>query len=825
MENFAADVRYALRQLLKTPAFTFTALLTLALGIGVNAAMFSVVDQALLRRVPYADPGRLVQLGPRVAGSANFSTASLPDILDWRARARAFDSMAYYAEQLPTLGGTSNPELVAQLTASANLFQVLGIHAVKGRTFVPDDEKAGHTNVLVLSDAIWRRIYNSDPSIVGKSVPVNGLQYTVIGVLAPGVAFPEGSDSIFSPLMTGDKDLNARDSSALTVIGRLRPGVTAAQAQHELEGIHQQLLKQYPDKEFADPVSVELYQDTQTDSARPALLALGAAVIAVWLIACANVAGLMLTRANSRRREIAIRGALGASHRRLMQQTFTESLLLSLGGGLLGLGIAALALKLLSHTLQNQIRNGSDIHINVAVCVYLLLASCISAIFFGMVPAWHAAHIPAQEGLREGSAAAGTSRRQTQWRDLLVTGEIALTLVLLIAAGLMMQTLWNLRHTRLGFTPEHLVTASMFLPTAGGIWWSSSHGSNPANLVTTFYRPLIENLKHTPGIEAVGLSTVRPMTSNVHFNMGIQIIGAPKLAKGQKQDAQARASSPEFFQTMGMRLLRGRYFNDGDRPGTGTVAIVNEAFVQRMLPGVDPLGKQIDMDDETQKTPPATIVGVVADSRQDSLAGAPTPELHFDLDQLAPGSWMYSILAGFHMDVTVRTRLTSAVAVDTITRQIHALEPEMALQNAESMQQVIDESLTSETLASRLLGIFGLAALAIAVAGIYGLLSYSVSQRTRELGVRIALGAQRSDVLWLVLRRACVLLGLGIAAGIAISWATGGILRSFLYGLHAYDAVTVLAVAFVLGVCGIAASYLPARRAASTDPMEALRTE
>jgi predicted permease len=826
MQGFAGDVRYAIRQLLRTPGFTLTALLTLALGIGVNAAMFSVVDQALLRRVPYAEPERLVQMGPRPRGSANFSTSSLPDILDWRARAHAFDSTAYYTMQIPTLGGTSNPQLVPQVTSSANLFQVIGLHAAMGRLFLPGDDKAGHTDVLVLSDSVWRRIYNSDPKIVGKAVPVNGVQSTVIGVLPPDVDFPENAGgAIFSPLPAGDKDLSARDSSALLVIGRLRPGVTPMQAQNELEGIHQQLQKEYAEKESADPIGVELYQDTLTDSARGALLALSAAVIAVWLIACANVAGLMLARSNSRHREIAIRGALGASRSRLMQQTFTESMLLSVGGGLLGLAFAGLALKALSHTLGNEVRHGADVHINVAVCIYLLLASCLSAIFFGMAPAWHAAHLPAQEGLREGSAAAGTGRRQARMRDLLVTGEIALTVVLLIAAGLMMQTLWNLRHTQLGFAPQNLVTTSMFLPTAGGIWWDTGHAGNSSNLVTAFYQPLVQGLRHTAGIEAVGLSTVRPMTSNVHFNMGIQIIGMPKLPKGQQPSAQARASSPDFFSTIGVKLLRGRYFNESDRPGTVPVAIVNEAFVRSVLPGVDPLGKQIDLADDSEKNPPATIVGVVADSQQDSLAGAPQPEMHLDLDQLAPGTWMYTILAGFHMDLAIRTRLTPTAAVDTMTRQIHALEPEMALQGTESMQQIIDDSLSSQTLAARLLGIFGAAALIIAVAGIYGLLSYSVSQRTRELGVRIALGAQSRDVLFLVLRRACLLLGVGIGAGIAISWMAGGILRSFLYGLHAYDLLTVLAVAVVLGAFGIAASYLPARRASLTDPMEALRTE
>jgi predicted permease len=827
MQSISADVRYALRQLVKTPAFTLTALVTLALGIGVNAAMFSVVDQALLRRVPYRDPSRLVLMGPRAADGKSVGISGLPDIQDWQVRSHSYSEIAYYTLQLPTLGGRQNPQLVPQVIGSANLFDTLGLHPAVGRLFVPEDETPGHGRVLVLSWAVWKNFFHADRGVVGRAVPLNGVQYTVIGILPEGRSFPENADSMFSPLEINTKEYQDRGSSFLTAIGRLRAGVSPRQAQTELEQIHRQLVKEYPDKESADPVAVEPYQEAVTQDARPALLALSAAVIAVWLIACANVAGLMLTRANSRRREIAIRGALGAGRSRLMQQFLTESLILSLSGGVLGLGIATLSLKLLSHYLGNAVRHGADVHIDMAVCVYLLLASCASAVLFGMIPGWHASHIPAQEGLREGSAAAGTSRRQAFWRDSLVVGEIALTLSLLIAGGLMMRTLWELRHAKLGFVPQHLVTTSFFLPQTHGQFWVNSDDKQQ-DVVTMFYQPLLAKLLSTPGIEIAAISTKRALDTDFHGDMSIQMVGMPKAPKGQELRASASAASADYFRTLGIPLLRGRFFSTTDHPGSPQSVIVNEAFVRRILPGKEPLGMQIDLrdhDDPKDKTPPATIVGVVRDSHQDTVSDVVRPEVTFDVEQLAPGDVMYSILAAYHGDLTVRTRLAPAEALDTISKEIHSLEPEMALQNSESMQQVIDDSLGNQTLAARLLGVFGIAALAIAVAGIYGLLSYSVSQRTRELGVRLALGAQRGDVLWLVLKRAVGLLGSGIAIGIVVSWATGGVLRSFLYGLHAYDVVTVLTVALVLGVCGIAASYLPARRAAAVDPMVALRTE
>lgn len=831
MQVLSRDVFYALRQLRKTPAFTFTALLTLALGIGVNAAMFSVIDQALLRRVPYPDSSRLMQLGPYPEKGNGFAEASLPDAQDWQQRSHTFSAIAYFSEQLPTLGGTTDPVLTVQVQSSPNLFEVLGLHAAMGRTFIPDDAKPGRGRVLVLTWDLWKNVYHGDPSILGRSVPVNGVQYSVIGILPQNVDFPENAGSMFSPVEEGIKNsMEARDSHFLGAIGRLRPGVTPAQAQGELQQIHQQQLKEYADKESTDPIRVIPYQDVVTKDSKPALFALSIAVLAVWLIACANVAGLMLTRTNARRREIAIRGALGAPRGRLIQQFLTESLLLSLGGGILGLVIAEASLKMLSHYL-GAVRHGSDIHINLSVCAWLLFASCVSALLFGILPAWSAARVPAQEGLRESSAAAGTSKQQVFWRDALVVGEIALTLALLIAGGLMIRTLWALRHTQLGFAPRNLITTTMFMPqTSGKPWWQNDDPNQP-NLITTFLHPLADKLSSTPGFEMVAFSSKRALDTSFHADFSVQFKGQPKPPKGQEPSANASAVSDNYFQTVGVPLLRGRLFNSSDRVETHPVALVNQAFADQIVPGKNPIGMVLDFQDDDDKKkkdakdPSPMIVGIVANSRQGKIGEGIQPELYYDMNQLAPGNPFYSFLVGFHMNLVARTHLVPSASLDIITKAIHSFHPEMALQDTKSMQQVIDDSLSNQTLAARLLSIFGIAALVIAAAGIYGLLSYSVSQRTRELGLRLALGAQRNDVLWLVLRRACILLGIGIAIGACVAWAMGGVLRSFLYGLHAYDAVTVLCVAALLGLCGLAASYLPAHRAASVDPMEALRSE
>jgi len=828
VQTVLRDVRYAIRQLVKTPAFTLAALITLALGIGVNAAMFSVIDQVLLRPLPYANAKRLVRLGWQDPTTPKeFGSMSLPDLKDFAARSRSMQGLGYYTFQIPTLGGGSTaPKITPQITASTNLFHLLGVQPVLGRGFTPEDGKPGNNNVLVLGNGIWKEVFHSDRGILGRKVTIDGDPYTVIGVLPPGVEFPgDVGEAIYSPLVTDDKALANRDNSGLMAFGLLRAGVSVEQAQAELNDIHRQLQHEHPKEESKDPIRVVDYRQSLTASVRPALTALNFAVFAVWLIACANVAGLTLTRSNGRRREIAIVTALGAPRGRIVQQMLTEGLLLALAGGAAGLALAAGTLHVLKHYLSNAVLYGGDVHINVAVGLYLLAASVISAVLFGLAPAWISAHIPAQEGLREGAVSSGISRRQALWRDALVVGEITLTLALLIAAGLMMRTLLVLRHAEEGIVATNVVTGDLYLPTHG-VWWTKASAER-ASVINTLWLPLIGKLEHTPGIVSVGLTTVRPLQPNWNLQAHLKIRGQVYPDQSAEPYAQVRAATAGYYSTYGIRLLKGRLFNnDMDTPDTPLTVMVNQAFVKKWLPNEDPIGKQVELGDEKDHSREwGTIVGVTDDVRQRSAGEASLPEVDVNLLQLSPKDDLYPVLASFLMNVAVRTHLEPAAAESAIRRAVYALQPDIGIDDLEPMPQIVDDSMGNQTLAARLLGIFGLAALLIAVAGIYGLLSYSVSQRTREFGVRLALGAPQSNLHWIVLRHALILLGIGIGAGIVLAVAASSVMRAFIYGFHGYDVFTVAAVAVVLAVCGLAASYLPARRAAAVDPMTALRTE
>ncbi|HEX3662594.1 MAG TPA: ABC transporter permease [Acidobacteriaceae bacterium] len=828
MGSWAQDVRFALRQLRKTPLFAVTAIVTLGLGIGVNAAMFSVVEQVILRPLPYANQDRLVALEkiPLDGGGSVNSSFSLPDLQDYAARSHSIAGIGAFSFQLPTLGGTGNPQLVPEMMVTPNLFEVLGIHTRLGRGFIPEDSKSGHTSVLILSDSVWKKFYHADPSIIGRTVPIDGDPYTVIGVLPPHIYFPMGvqGEEIISPLNLDDKSFQDRGSAMLLPLAVLRPGVSAAQAQRELNAIHAQLKHDYPKDEDADSIRVVDYHTSITQHSRGALFALDWSVLAVWLIACANVAGLMLTRTNSRRREIAIRGALGAPRGRITQQFLTESLLIALAGSALGLGIAALALHLLRHYLADNVLFGQDIHVNVGVIAFLLAAACLSALLFGLAPAWHASGIPAQEGLREGTAAAGTSRRQALLRDGLVVAEISLTLALLIAAGLMMRTLLSLRRADLGFVTGNVINGALYPPTHGMAL--TFHGEpNAASMVQTLYDPLGQKLLHIPGVVAAGFGSVRPLNQNFNFNDSLHVKGHPEPLPAQAVHAQVRAATDGYYHALGMHLLAGRFFSDADGPDAPIAIIVNQALVQAQFPRQNPLGQQLEVGDKDKPRQWGTIVGVVSNVRQDSAGQPSIPEMDLNLEQLRPIDPFYPMLVTFHMDLAVRARLAPKAIENTIRRDVHDLSPETAVEDLEPMQQIVDDSLGGETLAARLLGIFGLAALLIAVAGIYGLLAYSVSQRTRELGVRMALGAQRGNIVWLILSHALVLLGLGTAIGLVMAWIARGVMRSYLYGAAGYDWATIVLVVLALSFCGVAASYFPARRAASVDPVEALRTE
>ncbi len=821
------DLRYAWRQMRRNPGFACAAILTLALGIGATTTMFSVVDQVLLRPLPFAHPSELVSISEASYDKDAASSSGgipLPDAQDWQTRSHTLQSVGYlhlqYADRwryrTAALRGATDyqhefpePCWVCSRPSDAALPQMKIREPRRTSSF--SAQRPG----IRCSTAIRK--------VVGRVITLNGTPNTVIGVMPESFRFQGGSDYLFSPLDISNKDLQDRSSGMLSVLGRLHPGNTVEDAMRELAGIKQQNLRAYPGKERDNRVIVEDYSRFLTRNVRSGLLALNGLVLAVWLLATINVAGLLLTRTQGRRREIAVRAAVGATSTRLLRQFLVESLLLSLVGAGLGLAITSAALRISRAYLANTFQNGDMIHIDTSVCVYALIASCVSALIFGIIPALQAARLPILNGLREGSAGSGTSRSQALVRDTIVTVEVALSLLLLVAAGVMARTLYEMQRTPLGFNPDKVVTAELMLPQKN-YWFVSAGPSNGPSLVTTLIDPMLDRIRHLPGVTAAGVTTVRPLRTNWTFLDQIVFAGRPKPDPRHIQTANARAATPDYFRAMGVTLQQGRFFNREDSVGAPLAAVVNEAFTRQIDGARSPIGMQVKMNDKGPHQY-ATIVGVVADARQE-MNDSVKPEMLLNLDQMSPADDMYPILVAFHLDLVVRSQTEPGSLIPAINRIVHDLNPGVGVNHAELMQTSVEDTMGSQTLAARLLSLFALAALLIAAAGLYGLLAYQVTQQIRDFGVRLALGAQRNDLLWLVLRRALVLLAVGGALGIAASLAVSRVIASRLTGVNLHNIVLVTeAVAAILAITCITASYLPARRAAQTDPMQALRHE
>ena len=823
--EFGNDLRYAWRQLRRSPGFAIAAIVTLALGIGATTTMFSVVDQVLLRPLPYKDPGQLVtisEVGYARDAAKGFGGISLPNALDWQTRSHALQGAGYYTLMMPVVSGIAHPHTVSELVTSANFLSLLGVQPALGRNFAPGENSGAASHVVVLGADAWHTLFNSDRGIVGHNISLNTAPYTIIGVMPESFRFQGSSDFLFSPLDVTTKDLQDRSSGMLSVIGRLQPGLTVADASRELMGIKQQNLKMYPGKELDNRVVVESYAEALTSSVRPGLVALNGLVLAVWLLATINVAGLLLTRTQGRRREIAVRAALGARSGRLVRQFLVESLMLSLAGGACGLAITSAALHILRHYLSSSFLNGDLIHVDMAVGLYVLIASCVSALIFGILPALQAARLPILIGLREGAAGSGTSRSQSLVRDTIVTVEVALSLLLLVAAGVMAHTLYDLQRRPLGFNPEKVVTAELIMPQKG-YWFVDQPSANQSNISQTFVTPMLSRIRQLPGVVSVGVTTIRPLRPNMSFLDRIAFADRPKPNPRYQQSANLRAATPDYFRAMGIPLIQGRFFNEQDIPRASVAAVVNQAFVRQIVVNGSPLGLRV-ADEDSGPHKYATIVGVMADARQ-GMNDTVAPEMIFNLNQILPTDGFYFLL-NYHLDLVVRARTAPETLIPAITHIVHDLNPDVGVNQSELMETTVDDTMGSQTLAARLLALFALTALVIAAAGLYGLLAYQVTQQMRDFGVRLALGAQRKDVLWLVLRRAIVLLCIGASLGVAVSLGFSRIAQSMLSGVDVQNIVLVIeAVTVILAVTCITASYLPARRAAQTDPMQALRHE
>ncbi len=824
MTGLLQDLRYAFRQLRNNPGFTAVTVVTLALGIGVNAAMFAVIDAVLLRPLPFPKPNQIVQMSE--ARPEDFAPASsaLPDIRDWRAQSHSFQDIAWFTTGIRSVDLPGYSDFIPAVFSSANLLSMLQVEPALGRNFLPQDDQPGHGDVVLINSVAWEKFFGKNPQAVGNSLKLGNKLYTVIGVMPKGFEFPSVGDgpAVWIPLVP-TKDIDVRDSRTLTAAGRLKEGVSTRATQAELSGIQANIAKAYPTLELDKLVIVKSYRDVLTGNVRPALLALQFAVLAVWLIACANVASLLLSRTSGRRREIAIRSAIGADRGRLLRQFLTESLVLAFTGAVAGLALAFACVRVLKFYLDLYLPLSSHIHIDARVAAALVGFSVLSALLFGLVPALQAARAPAQEALREGTPAAGAGRRQKRFRDALVVGEIALSLLLLISAGLLLRSLLALRNVPLGFTPHNVVTTAIFLPQAGGGMVGQSGKYAGKDIAQVFYAPLLDRLAHLPGVDSAALTSIPPLSPNFQAGGSFDIVGRPK-DPASKLRASIRAVSPNLYLTLGIRLQHGRLLSDSDGPSGEAVAVVNHAFVKKYFPGQEPLGHQIKISD---KGPHAivTIVGVVEDTHQTTMADDAQPEIDVSYLQLAPDDELTPYILASFTNLVLRTHADPTAVIPSFRTTLREFDPDLAVMDIRTMQDVVDTSLGSQTLAVRLLWIFAGAALLISIAGIYGLLAYNVSQRTRDIGLRMALGATRSNVVGLVLGHAVLLLGIGLVVGVIAAISVGGVMRGFLYGVVPYDASTILTVSLLLLACGLVASYIPARRASRIDPMTALRCE
>jgi putative ABC transport system permease protein len=797
------DLRYAIRTLLKSPGFSLIAIVTLAFGIAANTAIFSVVDAILLHPLPYPDSNRLVTISQTIR-STGVSTrdASPANFIDWAAQNAVFSAVACARGWQANLSGGEQPERVRATMASSQFFSLFGINPIVGRTFGPNDARPGNAQVVVLSQALWSRRFGADPNLIGRDLLLDGQKFIVIGVMPAGFSpddygelwVPSPFDLPTHPLSPNDNPRTMRDRSFLDAWGRLKPGVTLGQAQAEMSTIARRLEQQYPDADQDTGVILVPMHEELVGGIRPILLMLLGAVALVLLIACANVANLLLARAAARSREIAIRTALGASRGRLIRQLLTESLLLAVLGGAVGVLLALWTLPLLLALGPPEIGAFNAVGLNHEVLGFSLIVSLVTGVIFGLAPAFFAARQP-NESLREGER--GSSLGKTSARSALIAIEIALSLVLLVGAGLMMKSFVRLTEVDPGFNPQRLLVFNIGLPI-----------SATPEQQTSFYQEVVEQLRAVPGVESVGAVSRLPLAGG-NSSRSFNIPG-----NSQAYNADLRVSTPDYFRTMKIPLLKGRNFSAHDRADSLPVAIINQATAETVFPGQDPIGKYLT--NFGPKNSKLEIVGVVGNVRHVALETAARPEVYLPFSQ---AQWPSIFVA-------VRSAVTNPLTlIPSVQETVWRIDRNIPLANPRTMEDVLAQSVLRRKFAVLLLSIFAGLATLLAAIGLYGVISFSVAQRTKEIGIRMALGGQRADMLQMVLRQSGVLVLLGVLIGVPAALGVTRLLGTMLYGVAAADLATYLFVIVLLGAAAFLASLVPAFRATKVDPMVALRYE
>jgi putative ABC transport system permease protein len=806
MDTLGQDVRYALRRLVKSPGFTLVAVFTLALGIGANSAIFSVVDAVLLKPLPYHEPERLVALYHLSEGGR--APMSGPNFTDLRKLSDTLTDAAALSRYRTILTGRGEPVRLDAAEISAGLFDLLGVRPLLGRTFSDDDSQPGRTNVVVLSYGAWQQRFGGDGDVIGKSVTLDGVSKEIVGIMPPGFSYP-ADRALWTPIEYTTAFLSEQRASwYLTVVGRAAPGVPLDRVTTEVQTIGKQLAKQYPDmNEGVDFTAISLHEAT-VGNIRTAVLVLLGAVGLVLLIACANVANLLLARAAARESEMAVRAALGAGRWRLVRQLLTESVILSFIGAGLGLLIAVWGIEFLIELRPQGIPRLDDVGVDTTVAVFTLGLALATGLIFGMVPAFQSTRTGLASTLKEGGRGALTSRSGARMRGALVVAEMAVAVTLLAGAGLLIRSFAKLASVDPGFRVAQALTFELTLP--------DSRYRDEAQEVS-FFDQLLPRLRAIPGVQEAGAVLSLPL-SGASIVLSFEVDGRPPVPPSQQPAMQVRVATAEYFKAMGIPLERGRLFDAFDREGAPPVVLLTEAAVKQYFPNEDPIGKKIRLGwgrGEGKPTAGGEVVGIIGDVKDAGLAEAEPPQLYLPYAQ-----WPIH-----GMSVVLATSVPPESVAEPARRAVYEVDPNMPASNVRTLDTLVAASISQPRFYMLLLSIFAGVALVLAAIGIFGVLSYSVAQRTREIGIRMALGAKRGTVLGLVVRQAMVLAGAGVAIGMVAAHYLSRMLTSLLFATGPGDPLTFAAVAGVLTGVALIASYVPAMRATRVDPILALRAE